>query len=138
MPNLLLVVVVVYGLLWNATPTLLAAIIGGFVLDLASGYDFGLRMAFYAAVALGVVAVKQLGMRADSVVTGLLLVAAGTILYNLVVLAALGSWPNGVAIGRIVRELIDNLAVVTLIFIARANVGGRTRQTVELSGRFTP
>jgi rod shape-determining protein MreD len=132
MPNVVLVVVVLFGLWSDATAALAAAIGGGFLLDLASGSDFGLRMAFYVVVVLALVAGKQIGLHADSLVTPLLAVIIGTIIYNLAVLATLGAPISGVVISRVGAELVDNVVLLGLVTLVRLNLPRRSRTTLEL------
>ena len=133
MPNLMLVIVVLFGLWSDATAALAAAIGGGFLLDLASGSDFGLRMAFYVVVVLALVAGKQLGLHADSLATPVLAVILGTVIYNLAVLATLGTLPlNGVVVGRVAAELLDNLVLLGLVTLVRLNLPRRSHTTLEL------
>jgi rod shape-determining protein MreD len=136
MPNVMLVVVVLFGLWSNATPAVAAALGGGFLLDLASGSDFGLRMAFYAVVALAIVAGRQIGLHTDYIITALLAVVVGTILYNVVVLAALGAPLHSVELSRIGRELIDNTVILGLLMLVRLNLSQRPRTTVQLRKEF--
>lgn len=125
MPNVMLVVVVLYGLWSDATPALAVALGGGFLLDLSSGSDFGLRMGVFAVVVLALVAGRQLGLQADLLVTGLAAGVIGTLLYDAVVLATLQTGINGVVASRIGRELVDNLGLLVLAYIVRLNLHHR-------------
>jgi rod shape-determining protein MreD len=87
-PNLLLIVVIYVGLIKTATETLAAALVGGMLLDLTSGADFGLRMAFYAMTALLILVAKQSGLDFDNLGLIILGVGAGTALFNLAVLSS--------------------------------------------------
>jgi rod shape-determining protein MreD len=137
MPNVMLVVIVLFGLWSNASPTLAAAIGGGLLLDLASGSDFGLRTAFFAVVALAIVAGRQYGLHSESVLAGLAIVALGTVLYNVVVLATIGAPIAPVVVQRIGAELIDNEVILLLLMLARVNLGGgRVRATFDLGARL--
>jgi rod shape-determining protein MreD len=136
MPNVLLVVIALFGLWSNATPALAAALGGGLLLDLASGSDFGLRMAFYVVMVLAIIAGKQIGLHADSLVTALLVVLVGTLLYDLVVLATLGAPINATVIGLIGRELIDNIVILGVIMAVRLNLPHRSHTTLELDKGF--
>jgi rod shape-determining protein MreD len=134
MPNVVLIVVVLFGLWSDATTALAAGLGGGFLLDLASGSDFGLRMAFYVVVALALIAGKQLGLHAESLVTSALAVIIGTLIYNLAVLATL-SVPllSGVVVSRVGAELVDNLVLLGLVTLIRLNLPHqRSRTTLEL------
>lgn len=119
LPNLLLVVIIYAGLLRDATETLAIALGAGLILDLASGSDFGLRMAFYAVLALIVMVLRQMGADFENLGLVLATTAAGAILYNLAVLAGLavqhGSVPLALALGSIGRELLLDLLLVVLL-----------------------
>ncbi|HUC86917.1 MAG TPA: rod shape-determining protein MreD [Candidatus Saccharimonadales bacterium] len=136
MPNLMLVVIVLFGLWSNATPALAAALGGGFLLDLASGSDFGLRMAFFSVVVLAIIAGRQTGLHADSFITALLVVMAGTVLYNLVVLATLGAPIQAIELSRIGRELVDNLVILGFLVLVRLNLPQRPSNTPQLNKGF--
>lgn len=88
-PNLLLVVVIFLAATRPASGALAAALMGGLLLDLASGSDFGLRMGFYSLVALGVVVVKRLGGDYDDWALLVTTVIASALVFNLAVLANL-------------------------------------------------
>jgi rod shape-determining protein MreD len=130
-PNCMLLVVIVYALWSDATPALAAAIGGGLLLDLASGSDFGLRMAFFVVTALTLVAGRQLGLHATSFVTGIVATIVGTLLYNLVVLATIRASIGAVVISRVGRELVVNLILLALIYVVAANIRGRGRHASE-------
>jgi len=85
-PNLLLIALTYWALNRQASEALTAALIGGLVLDFASGSDFGLRLAFYSFYALGVMYLRQRGAGQSVLVISAAL-ATGTILFNLVVLS---------------------------------------------------
>ncbi len=117
LPNLLLIALTYWGLNRPASETLAAALTGGLILDLASGADFGLRLAFYSFYALGVIYLKQRGAGQSILVVGGTLIA-GTILYNLVVLSTLVAGHVGfrviIAAKLIALELILNLLIAFL------------------------
>ena len=136
-PNCMLLVVIVFALWSDATPALVAAIGGGLLLDLASGSDFGLNMAFYVVTALALIAGRQLGLHATSIVTGIVATILGTLLYNLVVLATIQEPISSIVVSRVGRELALNLILLLLLYIVAANVRGRSRVTAEL-GIGTP
>ena len=89
LPNLLLVMLTYLAMLRPASQSLAVAILGGLLLDLISGTDFGLRMAFYSLFTLGVVMARQLGASLESFWSVVGLIAAGTVIYNLAVLGSL-------------------------------------------------
>ncbi len=132
MPNVMLITVVAFAAWSNATTALAAAIGGGFLLDLASGSDFGLHIAFYAVVVLAIVAGKQLGVQGDSLVTMLLAVVLGTVVYDALILSTLGMPLSPVVFSRIGRELADNLALMILVLIVSVNLPRRTKTTLEI------
>lgn len=117
-PNLLLVALAFWAFLRPASQTITAALIGGLILDLASGTDFGLRMAFYTFFVLGVIYWRQLGAT-ETAVSIASAVTAGTVIYNLAVLANLmrvhGAIDWLVAVRLIGLELILNLLLALLL-----------------------
>jgi rod shape-determining protein MreD len=131
-PNVMLLAVILFALWSDATPALVAAIGGGLLLDLASGSDFGLHMAFYVVMVLAIIAGRQLGLHATSLVTGVAATIFGTLLYNLVVLATIKAPISPLVAGRVGRELVVNLILLALLYVAAANIGGRSRVTAEL------
>lgn len=136
-PNLMLVLVVVCALWSQASITLGVGVGGGLLLDLASGDgNFGLRMGFFAFMALAIVAGRQLGLQSDSIVAGVVATIIGTLLYNLAILATINAGLSTIVVERIGRELIVNLLILLLVYIARANFGSRSRTTFELAPRL--
>jgi rod shape-determining protein MreD len=121
-PDLTLITIIVVALWSDATPSLAAAVGAGFILDLASGSDFGLRTGFFILVTLAVIAAKQFGLHADSVVTAALIALAAT------------DW---VVVGqRIGAEVIVNLGALVLVFAIRVLIGDRRGRVInELSRR---
>lgn len=118
-PNLMLVVILYAGLTATATETLVMALAGGLLLDLASGTDFGLRLGFYLVAALAVLVMRQLGVNLDHLGLIAPAVAVGTVLFNLGVLtgpvisrADIG-W--GVVAARIGIEAALNLLLALLL-----------------------
>lgn len=131
-PNVMLLAVILFSLWSDATPALAAAIGGGLLLDLASGSDFGLNMAFYVVMTLAIIAGRQLGLHATSLVTGVAATILGTLLYNLVVLATIKAPISPLIASRVGRELAVNLILIALLYVAAANIGSRSRVTAEL------
>lgn len=131
-PNCVLLVVILFALWSDATPALAAAIAGGLLLDLASGSDFGLHMAFYVVTVLAIIAGRQLGLHATSMITGVAITIVATILFNLMVLATIQASLSQVALSRIGRELIVNLILILLAYIVVANVGRRSQVSADL------
>ena len=88
-PNLLLVVVIYAGLICTASQTVSSALLGGLLLDGASGVDFGLRTTFYVFLALAIVVIKRAG--ADFGNTAMITAAtlSATLFYNAAIVASL-------------------------------------------------
>ena len=119
LPNLLLVVIIYAGLICAVSDAVIMALLGGLLLDLASGPDFGLRMGFYVLLALLIAVLKQAGTDFEN--TGMVMAAtlAATVLFDLTVLAGLlvksGSIP-WVTTGRIVTsEILINCLLALLL-----------------------
>ena len=89
MPNLVLITVVVFSLWANASSGLAAALVSGLLLDMSSGSDFGLRIAFFMVVVLAIVAGRQLGLQSESLPAVVVIMATSSLLYDLAVLATL-------------------------------------------------
>ena len=125
MPNLVLILVVLWGLWFSATSTVAAALFGGLLLDMAAGDGtFGLRMAFFVMVALAIIAGRQFGIRSDSLLTALIAVGLGTVVYNCVILSTIGMPLEASVLSRIVRELGVNLVLTWFIYSVRILTAG--------------
>lgn len=136
-PNVMLVVVTLFALRLNASQALAAAVLGGWLLDAAAGGSaFGLHIAFYVVLALGIIAGRQLGVQVGASITGLVIVAVGTVVYNLAVLATLATRVPLAVISSIGRELCVNLALVAIFYIVRANLDRQTRGGLEVTSGF--
>lgn len=83
----MIVAIIIASLRFSATFTLALAIGGGLLLDITSGSDFGLRMAFYTTLALALIIVRQLGFHLESwwVMAGA--AAMATLVFNLAIIA---------------------------------------------------
>ncbi len=114
MPSLMVIVVVLISLWGTATSSLAAAIGGGLLLDMASGSDFGLRIAFFVVVSLAIIAGRQLGLQADSFISALALVALATLLYDAAVVATLKT-----GVSRVIAERAGvNVLMTSVMTIA--------------------
>jgi rod shape-determining protein MreD len=130
-PNLLLIVIVYVGLTRSASSTIGLGLVGGILLDLASGVDFGLRLAFYTTAALAVVVLRQMGVDFDTMWIILVSVTGGTILFDAAILAPLAAnaatWPWGVILTKVGIELLLNIGLALVLLPAarwlRAPVG---------------
>lgn len=118
-PDATLVLVVLVGLASTVSRALAVALVGGLLLDLASGADFGLRLGLFVLAALTTGLVRRAGFHVTSLLVPLVLVAAGTVLADLIVLAGLAStvssWPVGQLAGIIGLELVVNLLVMLVL-----------------------
>lgn len=137
MPNLVLVVVVVTALWSRATTALASAIIAGLLLDLVSGADFGLRTAFFTVATLAVIALRQLGVYAESFLMAVATVVICTVAANLlIVLGVIGNtggidWPT--VLQRIAIEAVLNSGLLAILFGAReVTQDRRARISAEL------
>ncbi|HSX02076.1 MAG TPA: hypothetical protein VLI05_02045 [Candidatus Saccharimonadia bacterium] len=118
-PDLALALVVSVGLAGTASAALAVAVAGGLLLDLTSGADFGLRLGLFALVALVTGLVHRAGLNLMGPVVALALVAAATLLGDLVVLAniagTVGAWPIGELLRRLTVEIMLNLGLTLLL-----------------------
>ncbi len=116
-PDLLAVVLVAAAVALTATETAAIGLGGGLLLDLLSGADFGLRLAFYTFLALALVMVKRGGVALEQAAPQLLTVAAATLIFNVAVLA--GIWhhlhPFSLVLGRVGAEMVLNGLILLAI-----------------------
>ncbi len=139
-PNLALVWVALVGLEGTASVTMVVAVAGGFALDLASGANFGLWTGVLVLVALTMGLLHRAGVELGGGVVALVMVAVGTLLMTLVILAGLvnvtSHWPVAALSARFGLELLLNLLLtVTLRPLARWLVSGPGLPAHEVSGR---
>ncbi len=118
-PNVALVLVVLVGLNGTASRALGVALVGGLLLDLTSGTDFGLRIAFLTLVALVTGLVHRAGFDAAGVLVLLALVVLGTIVSTLTILLSVvtfaSHWPVGWIALHLAIELALNIAAMFLL-----------------------
>jgi rod shape-determining protein MreD len=118
-PNLVLVLVVLVGLTGTATAALSVALVGGLLLDLTSGADFGLRMGIFVLAALVTGLVHRSGLTLAIPVVASVLVVAATVVQAVAVLAGMAgmvtSWPWGIVLGRLGMEVVLNLGLTILL-----------------------
>jgi cell shape-determining protein MreD len=114
-PNLVLVFVVLAGLLGTASRSLAAALVGGLLLDLTSGADFGLRLGLLVVLALATGLVHRAGLNVSGVTMALALVALATFIADAAVLAglagAISNWPLGHIVADMGLEIMLNLGL---------------------------
>lgn len=135
MPNLMLILVVCLALWGSASTALAGTILGGLILDIASGADFGFRTAFYAVVALAVIAARQLGLHSDSILSAVVLVMFGTILFDAAVLSTIPrmdtNWSYVITITG--WQIVVNSVIMLIVFGGKVLfTDRRTRINTEL------
>jgi rod shape-determining protein MreD len=118
-PNVLLLVVLLAGLARTGTETVAMAVAGGLLLDFISGADFGLRMAFYSALALTVLASRRAGADYENFWVLMSVTVIGSIVYNLGVLVGLSDGlvdqPWGLILSTITKEVAINLLMMLVL-----------------------
>jgi rod shape-determining protein MreD len=127
MPDLLLLVVILAAMVDEATPSLAMAVGGGLLIDLASGSDFGLRTGFLAVTTLAVIAGRQFGLHAESVLTTLVITALATLLLNLAIVGSIHAervdW--GYVGSLTVRQTLLNLLIMGMALSVRGLIRDR-------------
>lgn len=120
LPDLFLVVLLIAATtLNNASEVLAMAVGGGLLLDIASGTDFGLRIAFFCFLALLLIMMRRHGTELERPAMRVAAVISATALYDAVVLLPLMSskpmvfW--GAAGFRVGSEILMNLALIALL-----------------------
>ncbi len=117
-PNLFLVLVLAAGASSaNASEVLAIAVGGGFLLDIISGADFGLKTAYFCFLALLIVMMRRTGAEFERLGMKLAAILSATLLYNAVVLLPLLSSHRSVAWGSFVSKLATE-AAVNLVLMA--------------------
>ena len=132
-PNSVLVMVVLCALYIATSEALVAAAICGLLLDLASGANFGLWTGVLLLATLGIGMLHRSGIELDRVVVAPALVGVGTLVTASVIwlgmAASIARFPLTDLIGRLVIELMINLALTMLLRpVVRATLVGRRRQ----------
>ncbi|HVQ45061.1 MAG TPA: hypothetical protein VMT30_08975 [Candidatus Saccharimonadia bacterium] len=128
-PNLALVGLTLVALQVVTSEALALAVLGGVILDLASGANFGLWTGIFMLVALASGMLHRAGIELEQVPVALVMVGMGTILIALVIWIGLargtGHWSLGTWGGRLVVELVINLTLTILLRpVVRMLVGG--------------
>jgi rod shape-determining protein MreD len=118
-PSAALVLVVLVGVESTASLAIVVAVAGGLVLDLTSGVNIGLWTGVLVLAALVTGFLHRAGVEMDSPVVPGVVVAAGTLLAAVVVLAGLvnvtAHWPAGFLVSRVGLELMLNLILMILL-----------------------
>jgi cell shape-determining protein MreD len=119
-PNLLLIVVLAAATsAAHASEVLAISVIGGFLLDVSSGTDFGLRITYFCVLALLLIMIRRTGAEVERLGMKVAVVASATILYDAVVLIPLFGSQSAVAwdgvIAKIATELIVNIIFMLIL-----------------------
>jgi rod shape-determining protein MreD len=118
-PDVVLPLVALTGLMSTVSRALAVAICGGLLLDMASGSDFGLRTGILILVALATGLIHRAGLNSLGPMVALVLVAAGTVVGNIILLASLAggaaSWPVGRLLMTIGLLVVLNLVITLLL-----------------------
>ncbi len=93
-PNFLLVYLVVASLFWDYSSLVWLALGGGFILDLYSGNDFGINMAFYVLLVIIIKIILSLGESPARNTYALIVIGFGTVFYSIVMSLGLIGTPN--------------------------------------------
>ncbi len=119
LPNVLLVLIIYAGLICRVSDAVLMALVGGILLDLSSGVDFGLRMGFYILLGLLIAVLKQAGTDFENTAMVLAATLAGTVLYDVAALSGLilhaAPIPWGIVTTRIGVEIVVNCALALIL-----------------------
>jgi rod shape-determining protein MreD len=137
-PNMILVLVILVGLTGTASLALGVALVGGLLLDLTSGADFGLRLGLLILTALATGFVHRAGLQAGGSVVALAVVAVATVVAHLTILAGLlaqdgfAQWPWGFLIGTLTLEIMLNLLIAMALWPLVKMVTPGTAQLPEV------
>jgi rod shape-determining protein MreD len=119
LPNVMLVLIIYAGLICRVSDAVLMALVGGILLDLSSGVDFGLRMGFYILLGLLIAVLKQAGTDFENTAMVLAVTLAGTVLYDVAALSGLilhsAPIPWGIVMTRIGVEIAVNAVLALLL-----------------------
>jgi rod shape-determining protein MreD len=134
-PNLALVTMVLVALNIITSEALMLAAGAGFVLDIASGVNFGLWTGVLMLTSLVIGLLQRAGIETGRAFIGPVLVVAGTIIIAIVIwlgLATSGAgWPGAQLVGRLGIELVINLGLTLLLNpVVRTIVGSGARSEV--------
>ena len=118
-PDLILVVVVLLGLDSTVSRALTVGVVGGLLLDLSSGADFGLRTGLFLIMALTAGLVQRSGLNVSGPIVALILVALGTVLQTVAIIvsvaSSVASWQYGYVVSHLAIELMINLSLVVVL-----------------------
>ncbi|MFI5240522.1 MAG: hypothetical protein ACHQUB_02340 [Candidatus Saccharimonadia bacterium] len=119
-PNVFLVIILeAAAILPRSSDALAMAVGGGFLLDLSSGVDFGLRTGFFTFLTLLVTLMRRTGADFSRISMRLTAVMSGTILYNLAVLSTLAlshsTIPVGLVAEKIIIEIVENIILAVVL-----------------------
>ncbi len=126
-PNLVLILIVCLVAWGTASEALASAVIGGLILDVSGAGTFGLATSSLVVICLALVALRQLGVDGHAWPIRLVMVAAATIAWGIIHVAAIGtSSLLLVAAWRIILlEVLVN-SLIALVYRERLIRGTRT------------
>lgn len=140
-PNLALVVVILVATRMPVTTSLILAVAIGWLLDVGSGSDFGLRTAFYPLLALITASLRQFGSDLENLSLLASVVVAATILFNLMILTNLALIRTSLPLGYIAVHVAIEVALNLLLLVPLRSLsrrwlsGSSTEPLVALRGR---
>lgn len=117
-PNVLLVLVIYAGLIGRTSDAVIMALVGGLLLDMASGPDFGLRMGFYVLSALLIAVLKQAGTDFENTPMVLAATLAGTVMYDVMAISSLLLKATVIPWPTVMRLTLVEVAVNSLLVVA--------------------
>jgi len=139
-PNLALVAVILLAARLPLTSSLGLAVGVGWLLDLGSGSDYGLRTTFYLLAALAVAMLRQFGSDLENLSLVASIVVTATVLLNLAILANLAllhvNLPLGYIAEKMAAEIACNLVLLVIVrWIFNALAGRTTEMALHIGGR---
>ena len=137
-PNFLLVFLVVASLFLDYSILIWLALCGGFILDLYSGNDFGLNMAFYVLLVIAIKAILSLSESPARNSYVIIVVAFATVFYSILMSLGLigvgGIGLNLTLFKPVIAEMLYNvvLAFISLGVIYSFTGRDKTSKTYKL------
>jgi rod shape-determining protein MreD len=137
-PNLALVCVILLASRLPVGTSLALATGIGWLLDLSSGSDYGLRTSFYLVLALVTALLRQAGSDLDNLSFLASLVIGGTVVFNLVILTNLAllhvGLPLRYVLAKVGLEVAINLVLLLLVRPLLNRLIGRNNDIVIAVG----
>ncbi len=118
-PDLALVAVILVGLSQTVSRALIVGLVGGLLLDVVSGADFGLRTGLFLLAALATGLVRRAGLTLGGPLAAVALVTLATLVQTLVILVNLWSsttqWPVALILRTLGAQLLLNVVLTLLL-----------------------